>query len=186
MKTRALFTAFCLAAMLLAQGTVKAVSSGILMTENSPTSLTATLFSGANPIESFTVTNLANDKWSISLGGLATGIQATTWTEPDDNSSRFNNVTDNGTLNGITSLLVTSDALTAASGTHLSDGDLNFGFATINGSVGIYAGFTDNAKTAEPKSVPDGGSTVALLGIALLGVGFLHAKISRKPVTLAG
>ena len=42
MKTKALFTTLCLAAMLLAQGTVKATE--MVLTENSPTSLTVTFW----------------------------------------------------------------------------------------------------------------------------------------------
>jgi len=34
-------------------------------------------------------------------------------------------------------------------------------------------------------SVPDNGSTLALLGVALIGVGFLRRKMSNNPLTLA-
>jgi hypothetical protein len=182
MKTTALFSGLCLAGMLLAQETVKAITINI--TENSPTSLTA-IENFAGTLTSDTVTNLAPDKWSISLSfaiGFKDAILDSSWIEPDK-SSLFNNLTFDlaNTSASSTALLVTSDALTALSATPVMDGQL----VTINLSGGLQATFTDKAATAETKSVPDGGSTAALLGVALLGIGFLGAKISRNPVTPA-
>jgi hypothetical protein len=175
MKTRALFTATCLAAMLLAQGTVKAITYSLNVIENSPTSLSVTLDGVSST--GITVDNLGNDRWEVSSGSSVINlIVAARWQEPD-NSSLFNDITSIGNLLEVGSDFFGPGNSYPADGTSVAAGN-----AFVDGVFGsVSATFHD-----KEASVPDGGSTAALLGVALLGVGFLGAKISRNPVTLAG
>jgi hypothetical protein len=173
MKTRALFTALCLAAMLLAQGTVKATS--IILTENP--SFTATF--GDLSTTGITVTPGVNgDTWTVDFSpslGLFKGAKVFgTWFEPPGESG-INLVS----ATGESELAVQSDIVDPfPADVPVPDGT-SFGFGN-----GIHVTFTEKTAAGGPKSVPDAGSTLALLGIALIGIGFVRAKIS--PLTLAG
>jgi hypothetical protein len=162
MKTGTLFSGLCLAAMLLAQGTANAEVSQTILTENSPTSLTASNFTG--------ITNVAPDKWTFSVGNFGSGFIPTSWIEPD-NSLRFNNLTFNSQTSVLT---LTSDAAIAVSAAPVKDGvQVNVANSTL---PEFLFTFTDKAAAAEPKSVPDAGSTVILLGLALLGIEGLRRR----------
>jgi hypothetical protein len=161
MKTRALFAALCLAAMLLAQGTANAIE--LVFTENSSTSLAAT-FDG----QALTVNNLANDFWVVQLPGGFLSADPAQWTEPE-NSSLVNRAAVSGLG---TSIDITSD-VTAVGGTPVADGTrVSFGTLREGRHVAdVFATFFDKAASAEGgTSVPDAGSTATLLGLALLGI----------------
>jgi hypothetical protein len=182
MRTRALSTTLCLAAILLAQGTVKAVLTehDIIFTEFSPTSLTVA-FDG----QPQSVFNFVDDSWGILTVGIA-GLPAANWAEPEnspENTFLVNQVVFiSDTICVLNSdVFVFSGAAAVANGTRIS-----FGTAVAD-NLPVFATFHDNASTAEGHSVPDGASTATLLGVALIGICFLGRKISRNhPVTLAG
>jgi hypothetical protein len=186
MKTGALFTALCLAATLLAQGTVKAQNT-LDFTENSPTSLTVALNGTTLPGSS--VNNTAPDAWTVTLAAplfTEPNFISGLWIEPENSS--LMNTAQLGPNS--TSLLVRSDASTPPpplpSETPIGLPDANPDGAQVQvafqQSPELLETFHDNAKT--PEAVPE-PSTVALLGVGLIGIGFACRKIRRNPVTLA-
>jgi VPDSG-CTERM motif len=138
-----------------------------VITENSSASLTATY--DGSPLTVLQVPGFP-DEWTFALptGFLSTvGLQQ--WTEPEN--SNLVNAVSFGT------------AMTRA-GSVQSDFSLNTQFpinadgASVlvgtDGGVDVFASFTDNGDTA---TVPDTGTTFSLLGLSLMGLGFLRRKI---------
>ena len=160
MKAKTRFAVLCLAAILvLAQGTVNAIE--IVFTENSSTDLTATL--DGTPLSVF---NVSEDRWTMSLP-LGSFFDRTSpgigqWIEPE-NSSLINRATGVFTSINIQSDLTRPATLAFADGTRVSFGRMT----SPMGSGEVFATYFDRANGT---SVPDAGSTAALLGLALLGI----------------
>jgi len=134
----------------------------IVLTENSPTSLTATYNGSTSGV---TVTLFSPDNWSVSfpssvlLGHL--GIQ---WLEPE-NSSLVNLWLSEGFFEDHRAS-ISSEFPVDLNGTPLANGATfaDVGTDTSNGES-ISATFHDNAATAE--AAPDTGSTLELLALTL-------------------
>jgi hypothetical protein len=115
------------------------------------------------------ITAVLADEWlntSISgptLSGLAEG--SATWTEPE-NAGFHNYANVAYTPTGWIVVTVDSDVI--------GTGSILDGMATDFG--GFQVKFVDNAATSEA-SVPDTGTTFSLLGLSLMGLGFLRRKI---------
>ena len=80
--------------------------------------------------------------------------------------------------------------LTKATGTWSSINDVlapNEGESSVAAHIfvegdggALLTGFAADGNQLPPQSIPDGGSTIALLGFAFLGIGALRKKISRN------
>ena len=126
----------------------------LVFTENSG-SLSAT-FDGA-PLS---VSPVATEQWNVFVPyTLNSASQVANWIEPE-NSSLVNWAADNGT----TRIGVKSDTANFGAGATVSNGTpVSFGI-DANDNVPVQATFNDNGGEA---SVPDTGSTLALLALAL-------------------
>jgi hypothetical protein len=138
----------------------------LVITENSSTSLTATL--NGNPLS--VTFNFANN-WTIALTGVAASNGNSTtqlWAEPE---AFFTNAVDffSGSPD---QLPVTSDFLTSAPG--LPDGTQDKTTFTLNGNP-LYVTFFDKGDVA---TAPDTGTTASLFGLSLAGLAFLRRKLS--------
>jgi VPDSG-CTERM motif len=138
----------------------------LVITENSSMSLTATL--NLNPLN---VTFNSADNWSIALAGVSGpgGVDTSSnWSEPDAagfvNTVEFNSLAPN-------QLLVLSDFGPLRSG--IADGTPDTSSFTLNGGA-LTVTFFDKGDVA---AVPDTGTTFSLLGLSLMGLGFLRRKI---------
>jgi len=142
-----LLLAIAIAAALVTQP-MRASVLDLVITENSPTSLTATL--DGTPLS---VTNNGADAWFIALGGFS-GTQ--TWLEPDG-------VGDNVVLGepGALRISVRSDQSTVA---FLGDGQTDTSDFGLNGFP-ISVTFFDKGDVVA--TAPDTGSTLGLLVLAL-------------------
>jgi len=147
------------------------------LTENSSTSLSAT-FNGSAAL--ITVVNTGLDQWTVIFPEfiLINPNASYRWTEPEG-VNQVNLVT---SLSGIENhqLFVTSDVSSNLVGAS-PNGTINpvpIGFDTSGGqSTVIFASFHDVAGASEFASVPDGGTTLSLLGISLVGLAFLRRRV---------
>jgi protein with PEP-CTERM/exosortase system signal len=153
-------------------------SDNIVLTENSPTSLTVTLDGSTTGI---TVTNTAPDQWDVIFASsiLFSPNTRLNWTEPE-NPAQVNGVFAGNQAAGLgfpvvqsNEMLVFSDTtpLALAQSTMPNGGTtpfaIGFEFENPGGpSRVIFGTFNDNAATAEA-SVPDTGSTFVLLFLSL-------------------
>lgn len=140
----------------------------LVITETSSTSLTVTYDGSAVGVG---VIFISGDHWGVTVGFPVTFSGTPQWTEPED-ASFFNVLT----LSGVNQFIVNSDFFSNGT-TPLADGATfaNFGTDTRDG-VPISVTFDDHGDVA---TVPDAGSTVALLSlplIALFGVNRLRAR----------
>jgi hypothetical protein len=139
------------------------VPNSIVITENSSTGLAAT-YNGS----SLTVTPISPDLWSFTLPAGFLSLGQPQWTEPG-NSSLVNYVDFTSNLAAIvhSDILSNSAFSTNADGTFVQVG-------TVLGAP-VVASFTDLAGASE--GVPDTGTTGSLLGLSLMGLGFLRRKL---------
>jgi hypothetical protein len=154
-------------AALVTQPVRAAAINSVVITENSSTSLTATL--NNNPLS---VTFSSVDNWTIALGGVSgasPGAGASQfWTEPDA-AGFVNAVTFINQVPGI--LFVASDSFPGTSG--LADGTPDTTSFKLNGGA-LAVTFHDLGDVA---TVPETGATLSLFGLSLTGLGFLRRKL---------
>ena len=136
------------------------VINTLVITENSSTSLTATL--NGNPLS---VTFNFADSWTIALTGVSPN-SGQFWTEPD--AADFTNAV--FTLS-TDQLFVTSEFGPGRSG--LADGEPDTTSFKLNGGA-LSVTFFDKGDGA---TTPDTGTTFSLLGVSLMGLGFLRRKL---------
>ena len=136
------------------------VINTLVITENSSTSLTATL--NGNPLS---VTFNFADSWTIALTGVSPN-SGQFWTEPD--AADFTNAV--FTLS-TDQLFVTSEFGPGRSG--LADGEPDTTSFKLNGGA-LSVTFFDKGDGA---TAPDTGTTFSLLGVSLMGLGFLRRKL---------
>ena len=136
----------------------------LVITENSSTSLTATL-NGTTPLS---VTFNSDDFWYITLPGVGGAFQV--WAEPGMPVPGFSNFVD--TFAGPDLLEVTSEFFTSVPG--LPDGTQDKTTFTLNGNP-LYVTFFDKGDAA---TAPDTGTTASLFGLSLTGLAFLRRKLS--------
>jgi hypothetical protein len=147
-----------IAAALVTQPMRATAINTLVITENSSTSLTATLTTSSGTTF-LTVTPNGADNWFVALAGFA-GNQ--TWTEPGA-ASVVNSVQGQPFSNRIS---IASDLGSVSSG--LADGTMDTTSFTLNGSP-LSVTFFDKGDVA---TAPDPGSTLGLLSlsvVALLG-----------------
>jgi hypothetical protein len=136
-----------------------------VLTENSSTSLAAT-YDGST----LTVTPVGVDTWSFFLptGFLSLG-GSWQWTEPD-NSTLVNLVSFGSDITR--AAFIQSDLSLSTQFPVNADGaSVQVG---TDGGVAVFATFHDLGDAA---TVPDTGTTFSLLGLSLMGLGFLRRKI---------
>jgi hypothetical protein len=141
----------------VAQGEVQTLD----ITENSSTSLTATLNGN-----SLTVIPQGGDSWLIALTGSVFGDA--TWKEPENLTTEHNIVVG---LGGNISVL--SDQPGAGG---FPSGAIDVTDFTFNGAQ-LNVTFTD--KGDGPTGVPDAAATLPLLSLSLAGLGILRKKLKR-------
>jgi hypothetical protein len=125
-----------------------------------------------------TVTDTTPDNWTINLEGVEIvtglgGIQNVNvyWKEPDYASSGLVNYVNFYQYDGNgTTITVASDAA-QSQGYPLEDNGEVYTFPVSGGNTVV---FNDNGDT-----VPDGGATVALLGLGLLALSAFRQKLAR-------
>ena len=166
-STLKLLTALVIAitAALVTQPVRAGAIDTLVITENSSTSLTATL--NNNPLS---VTFNSADNWTFALVGIS--VKQQFWTEPDAagevNFVRGQDPSDSGTG---TVINVLSDAATNFVG--LADGTPETTIFTLNGGL-LSVTFFDLAAASE---APDTGTTFSLFGLSLMGLAFLRRKL---------
>jgi hypothetical protein len=138
-----------------------AVGSGLVLTENSSTSLSASLSSGL-PGLTVTVTYSGTpDLWTLTFNAPVTG--AAEWLEPDGIS-----------LNDVQLTVGTTDSLTVRSDVRLAapigNGGTSDSFTLDNALLEVT--FNDNGD-----GVPDATSTLPLLSLSLAGLAILAKRI---------
>jgi len=139
----------------------------LVITENSSTSLAATL--NGNPLS---VEFGFADAWFIHLAGLGPLFSTQIWGEPD--AAGKVNFLQVGIFNfnlSDTGLGVSSDVSFPESG--LPDGTPDTTTFTLNGNP-LSVTFFDKGDVA---TVPDTGTTFSLFGLSLTGLGFLRRKL---------
>ena len=175
MKTKIiLLLAIAIAAALVTQPMRATAIDTLLITENSSTSLTATLTVGAT-ITSLGVTFNGADNWTIGgLTGISLAISNVAWTEPDG-AGFINLVSFSSFLPG--RLHVTSDFFNGNTG--LANNTADTTHFLLNGSE-LDVTFNDKGDVA---AAPDTGSTLGLLSLSV--VALLGATRLRFPFQLA-
>ena len=149
-----------IAAALVTQPMPAGVIDTLVITENSSTSLTATL--NNNPL---TVTFNFADNWRIPLTGISGAVN---WSEPGAA----------GFVNAVFALLFTPDTLVITSdfeqpGFALADGTTDSTHFQLNGNP-LAVTFFDKGDVA---TTPDTGTTASLFGLSLTGLAFLRRKL---------
>ena len=146
----------------------------LVLTELSSTTLTATYDGSTSRTSVFQQSGLS-DLWvvtvsSASFNGSFSTIIGTGWIEPENNSL-FNTITAAGNFNPSASVTFVSDT-SFTSHPPLANGSTlnNFGTDGIDGGT-INLTFIDRG------DVPDTGTTFSLLGVSLMGLGFLRRKL---------
>ena len=149
-------------ATLVTQPMRAGVINTLVITENSSTSLTATL--NGNPLS---VTFNFADSWTIALTGVSPN-SGQFWTEPD--AADFVNAVFTGVLSS-NQLFVTSEFGPTRSG--LADGEPDTTSFKLNGGA-LSVTFFDKGDGA---TAPDTGTTASLFGLSLTGLAFLRRKL---------
>jgi len=152
-----------IAAALVTQPMRAGAIDSLVITENSSTSLTATL--NGNPLS---VTLNFPDVWTIALAGVSGTAQQ--WAEPEPDAFGLGNAveTDPFTPN---QLLVISDFGPAF--LPLPDGTPDTTRFTLNGNP-LSVTFFDKGDVA---TTSDTGTTASLFGLSLTGLAFLRRKV---------
>jgi VPDSG-CTERM motif len=132
----------------------------LVITENSSTSLTATL--NGNPLS---VTLNFPDVWTIALAGVSDSAQQ--WAEPEPDAFGLGNVVESDPFTP-NQLLVISDF--GPTFFPLPNGTTDTTSFTLNGNP-LFVTFFDMGDGA---TAPDTGTTFSLLGVSLMGLGFLR------------
>src|SRR6476661_2107661 len=142
----------------------------LVITENSSTALTAIL----NGTTALTVTPNGADNWTINLTGVSPPVgdhASGNWLEPD--AAGFINQVGVDTVGSPNQLLVRSDFGPGFT-TGLANNTTDTTHFTRSGNP-LFVTFNDLGDVA---TVPDGGTTFSLLGLSLMGLGFLRRKIA--------
>jgi hypothetical protein len=154
--------------MLLVGGMAHAQVQTLVITENSSSSLTATLNNGAP--QTFVS---SGDSWTIPLPGLSqNGLGF--WQEPGEtavNSLEVRRIFPNP----IPQFFIQSDQ-PALPNSGLPDGSTDKTHFTLNGAE-LDVTFTD--KGDKPSGVPDAAATLPLLSLSLAGLAILWRKLKR-------
>jgi hypothetical protein len=170
--SRLALLAITIAAALLTQPMHAGAIDNLVFTENSSTSLTATLNGNA-----LSVTRVGTDGWFVTLAGVSGPIQLPGkppldchqfWTEPGAASFPVNAVTTQMSLNRIS---VTSDLNVPVPG--LPDGTQDTMNFSLSGNP-LFVTFFDKGDVA---TAPDTGTTGSLFGLGLMGLAFLRRKL---------
>ena len=149
-------------ATLVTQPMRAGVIDSLIITELSSTSLTATL--NGNPL---TVTLNFADNWTIALPGVSgTSVQ---WEEPEPDAAGLGNIVQS--FLSPNELNVISDFGPAILA--LPDGTPDATTFTLNGNP-LSVTFFDKGDVS---TAPDTGTTFSLLGVSLMGLGFLRRKL---------
>ena len=149
-------------ATLVTQPMRAGVIDSLIITELSSTSLTATL--NGNPL---TVTLNFADNWTIALPGVSgTSVQ---WEEPEPDAAGLGNIVQS--FLSPNELNVISDFGPAILA--LPDGTPDATTFTLNGDP-LSVTFFDKGDVS---TAPDTGTTFSLLGVSLMGLGFLRRKL---------
>jgi hypothetical protein len=131
----------------------------ITVIENSPSSLSVSINGSTTGI---TVRNTSPDNWSVTIPfSVQSNFDHYNWTE---SATTFNVVTFSGS-----SFTVVSDSTEPPTedGSFPDNSTFPVGAVGPDGVVGVDMGFKDNADSKEGPSVPDTGSTLGLLALAL-------------------
>jgi hypothetical protein len=146
----------------------------LVLTETSSTTLTATYDGSALVVD---VNYISTDHWGVTVGFPVTFSGSPQWTEPDNSS--FVNVL---TTFGNNQLIVNSDFFPNSTVPLADESTLaNFGTDTRDGAP-ISVTFDDDGDIA---TVPDAGSTLALLSLSLTTL-FGASRFRSGPVSLTG
>ena len=138
------------------------VINTLVITENSPTSLTATYSNGTATV--FPIPNNP-DLWQIVLPGTASFNNiAVSWTEPE-NPGQVNTLSSPGSGGASFRSDTTTSGAAVPDGTKID----NVGTDTFNGAS-ISVTFFDNAADRPSVGVPDGGFSFGLLGLSLIAL----------------
>jgi hypothetical protein len=171
-------------AALVTQSTLaQTVNNSVVFTETSPTTLTVSLDTLMLP--SFDIVNTSADHWTVTIPALLiTTSPGVNWIEPENKPFNMSNPTGFNTLTfptafgappsvGVETIVnIVSDTATLGGGiANLVNGATEQVFNGLpDGSFTNYT-FNDNAAgVGGEKSVPDTGSTVGLLALALAAV----------------
>jgi VPDSG-CTERM motif len=168
-STLKILTALMIAitAALLTQPMRASAIQTLVITENSSTSLTATLTTSSGTT-SLNVTSNGADRWFIDLANVGVGGSHQSWTEPD--AAGFVNLVETDLVDS-NILDVTSDFGPGHTG--LADDTTDFTSFTLGGGP-LSVTFDDDGDVA---AVPDTGTTCSLFGLSLMGLGFLRRKL---------
>jgi len=142
-----------------------ALGHELVLTELSSTTLTAT-YDGLTSRISISSNPSVPDRWAVTVSSASFGLSplGTGWIEPEDNSL-FNTITGISNMQGVSaSVEFTSDS-NLSFHSPLTDGSTlnNFGTDGLDGGT-INLTFNDKS------DLPDTGSTLGLLGLALAGL----------------
>jgi hypothetical protein len=137
----------------------------IVLTETSPTSLTATYTLADGSTEPVTIDFLLNDTWHIFFpASVEFTIDFVQWAEPEST------ITVNQLIPFTSDIIIFSDFSSSLSGS-VPNGTTVGNVATdFSNGLPANATFFDNAATAEGAAVPDGGYTFCLLFLSLVGL----------------
>jgi hypothetical protein len=162
-------------------GSVTPPNTLLVLTEESSTVLDATV--GGNPFG--TVTLLSPDSWAWSntdrpvIIGAGRGGGSPFWLEPGSLTlANLVGVFENGTIEPVGGLLITSDFDSTRFSAQVSDSTIQqnfFSFTYVGGSTETFdVQVIDKGDVA---TVPDTGTTFSLFGLSLTGLGFLRRKL---------
>lgn len=147
----------------------------IVLTETSPTSLTATYTLADGSAEAVTDDFLLNDTWHIFFpASVEFTIAFVQWAEPEST------ITVNQLVSFFTSdIIIFSDFSSSLSGSVPNGTTVDNVAIDLGNGLPVNATFFDNAATAEGAAVPDGGSTFGLLFLSLVGLlGATHLRFA--------
>ncbi len=152
----------------VAQPVFGSIEHQIVLTENSPVSLSATFDGSASGI---TVLNTAPDQWTVELSLGITGTPQAQWIEPE-NSGLVNLVQNTSPSNGVVHVVSDTSPLPGLASS-VDGSSVPFGSDASDG-VAIVAVYHDKAATSE---VPEPGTTTCLIFGLSLGLVFVRRRL---------